>query len=213
MIAGLETATQGSVQFMGSEVKGPNPERGMLFQDYALFPWKSVYKNIEFGLKVRKVDPQKRKEIVDSLIKTMGLKGFEDKLPHQLSGGMKQRCALARALANQPLVLLLDEPLSAIDPQTRNILQEELLKVWGEDKPASERKTFVSVTHSIEEAVFLSSKVVIMSGRPGQILDVINIDLPYPRVHSRATTEFVGYYEKIWGYLKEEVERLSKQLV
>ena len=165
LIAGLDTPTSGDVKIDGQRVISPGVDRGMIFQDYALFPWRNVKHNITFGMEARKIPRARRDLIAQELIDLIGLTAFEDAYPSQLSGGMQQRVALARALANDPEVLLMDEPFSAVDLQTRELLQDELLRVWQ-----IKRKTIVFVTHDINEAVYLADRVITMSARPGQIL-------------------------------------------
>jgi NitT/TauT family transport system ATP-binding protein len=157
-------------------VSGPGADRGMVFQEYALLPWKTTEANVEFGLRLKGISKDERRKIAHRFIDLVGLKGFEKKYPHQLSGGMRQRAAVARVLANNPIVLLMDEPFAAVDAMTRQRLQEELTAI-----SASERTTVLFVTHSIEEAVFLSNRVVALSGRPGKVIADIRIDLPRPR--------------------------------
>jgi len=156
----------------------------MVFQKFALFPWRSVRRNVEFGLEIKKMPPEMRKETSQKYIDLVGLKGFEDSHPNQLSGGMKQRVGIARALANEPSILLMDEPFGALDAQTRNQMQKELLRIWSET-----RKTIVFITHSVDEAVFLADRVVVLTSRPGRIKTVHKIDLPRPR--NRASQEFI----------------------
>src|SRR5437588_7543978 len=172
MLAGLELPTTGAVSLNGRPITGPGPERGVMFQDYALFPWHTVWGNVEFGLRHgpagNGLDNAAREQRVRSTIDLVGLKGAEHKYPHQLSGGMRQRVALARLMANEPDVLLMDEPLAALDAQTRIILQEELLRIWGQDRPSAERRTVVFITHAIDEAVFLGVRVVVMTSHPGR---------------------------------------------
>lgn len=179
MIAGLDLPTQGIVRVAGKAVSGPGWERGMMFQDYALFPWRTVMQNVVFGLEARKVDRTERQRIGQELIELVGLNGFEDSHPNQLSGGMQQRVSLARALANDPEVLLMDEPFSAVDSQTRELLQDELLRIWK-----VKHKTIVFVTHDIAEAVYLADRVITMTSRPGRVQDDIRIDSPRPRDRS-----------------------------
>lgn len=176
LIAGLARPTRGEIVLNGKPIQGPGPERGFVFQEYALFPWRSVRKNIEFGLEMRGVAPRTRREIGDKYIDLVGLRGFEDYNIRRLSGGMKQKVSIARALANEPVVILMDEPFAALDCQTRNLMQEELLNVWEK-----ERKTIVFVTHNVEEAVFLADVVLMLSHRPGRLLETIPVDLPRPR--------------------------------
>ena len=174
MIAGLDYPTSGEIILDGTPVEGPSPDRGMVFQEFSLFPWRTVLKNVEFGLKIQgKRDVRKTAE---RYIKLVGLTGFEHSFPFQLSGGMKQRVAIARALATEPAILLMDEPFGSVDAQTRNVLQEELLEIWKRTK-----KTILFVTHSVDEAVYLADRVVVMSSRPGRVLEIVAIDLERPR--------------------------------
>jgi NitT/TauT family transport system ATP-binding protein len=183
IVAGLDKPTTGRVLLDGREVYGPGPDRGVVFQSYTLFPWLSVADNIAFGLDEKGVARDKRDAIVASFIEKMGLKGFERHWPKQLSGGMQQRTAIARALANDPEILLLDEPFGALDNQTRGLMQELLLSIWER-----EQKTVMFVTHDIEEAIFLASRVIVMSARPGRIKADIKIDLPHPRPYTLKTS-------------------------
>ncbi len=176
IVAGLDTPTSGEILVSGKKVKGPGADRGMVFQEYALLPWKTTAANIEFGLRLKKMPKVERSAIVRRFIELVGLKGFENKYPHQLSGGMRQRAAVARVLANNPTILLMDEPFAAVDAMTRQRLQEELTVIT-----AAEHTTVLFVTHAIDEAVFLSNRVVALSGRPGRIVADIRIDLPRPR--------------------------------
>ena len=216
IIAGLETFDSGSVSMHGQPIVGPAPERGVIFQQYALFPWMTVRKNIEYGLKfirkpvqVEQTDASGKKEIVtvmqkftteekrrlsDHYIKMVNLSGFENSFPKALSGGMKQRVAIARGYALNPEVLLMDEPFGALDAQTRAQLQEDLLKTWEKEK-----KTVFFITHDVDEAVLLASKVVIMSARPGQIKEIVDIDLSYPRTQATKLEEgFIRYKNYVW---------------
>jgi len=176
IIAGLETQSDGEILLNGNEIIGPGSDRGMVFQEFALFPWRTVRKNIEFGLELRKVPKEERNEISQKYIDLVGLKGFENAHPYELSGGMKQRVGIARALANDPSILLMDEPFGAIDAQTRNMMQGELLRIWSETK-----KTIVFITHSVDEAVYLADRIVVLSPRPAVIKEVFEITFPRPR--------------------------------
>ncbi|MGM9926899.1 MAG: ABC transporter ATP-binding protein [Bacillus sp. (in: firmicutes)] len=172
ILAGLEDATAGSVKVGGEEVTGPSVNRGMVFQSYTLFPWLSVRDNIEFGLKLKGVKPKKRKEISDRYLELVGLEKFANSYGKELSGGMKQRVAIARSLANNPEVLLMDEPFGALDAQTKQSMQELLLNIWKREKT-----TIVFITHDIDEAIFLSQRIYVMQARPGKIIEEINADL------------------------------------
>ncbi len=176
IVAGFEAASEGQVLMAGSPVGGPGPDRGMVFQDYGLFPWLSVRQNIAFGPAARGLPRAKVTEIVDRFIEVVGLRKFADAFPHQLSGGMKQRVAIARVLANDARVVLMDEPFGALDAMTRERLQDELLELW-----AKTGLTVIFVTHSIEEAIFLADRVVVMSPGPGRIVSDNRIGLPRPR--------------------------------
>lgn len=197
IIAGLEKKTDGGLILKGNEISGPGPDRGMVFQEFALFPWRTVRRNVEFGLEVKGVPPEKRREISNRYIDLVGLKGFEDSHPNQLSGGMKQRVGIARALANEPAILLMDEPFGALDAQTRNQMQKELLGIWQETK-----KTVVFITHSVDEAVYLSDRVVVMSSRPGRVKTIHDIDLPRPR--DRASQGFINLRKTILEELEQQ---------
>ena len=209
VVAGLERPTEGIVLLDGREITGPSPQRGMVFQEYALFPWKTVRGNVEFGLKAQKVVREERDRIIEEYLKLVGLKGFEKHYPDEISGGMKQRCALARVLATDPAILLMDEPLAAVDAQTRLILQEDLLRIWGEDRPREERKTVFYVTHNIDEAVLLADRVVVMSAHPGRIRKILLIDLPRPRIQARTLPEFHAHIQQIWDLIKAEAYRAT----
>ena len=183
IVAGLDVPTEGRVLLDGAPVSGPGPERGMVFQSYTLFPWLTVRQNICFGLREKRTPPARQDEIAARYVDRMGLGGFEHHYPKMLSGGMQQRTALARALANEPKILLLDEPFGALDNQTRALMQELLLGIWE-----SERKTVLFVTHDIEEAIFVAGRVVVMSARPGRVKSEIAIDLTHPRLYTVKTT-------------------------
>jgi len=214
LLAGLEMATGGRVLMDGRPIEGPAAERGMVFQDYALFPWKTVFENIEFGLRYgprrSAVSADERRERVRQHIELVNLQGSAEKYPHELSGGMRQRCAIARLLANEPEVLLMDEPFAALDAQTRIILQEELLRIWGETRPQAQRKTVVFITHSIDEAVFLADRVMVMSSHPGRIIRTFDIDLARPRQETvRGDARFQALSQEIWSLIRDEVYRAA----
>ncbi len=194
ILAGLETPTSGQALVDGREVSGPGPERGVIFQQYALFPWLTVRKNVEFGLKVAGVPKSQRRERAEYFIRMVGLEQFADALPKMLSGGMKQRCAIARAYAVNPSILLMDEPFGALDALTRVKLQEQLLDTWNREK-----RTVMFITHDVDEAVFLSNRVIVMAARPGRIFDVIDVNLPYPRDEEvRLSPEFGELRNRVW---------------
>lgn len=176
MIAGLVSCEQGNITLDGQKVDGPSADRGLVFQEYALFPWRTVRENIAFGLELRKAPKDEINQTVQRYVDLIALNGFENSLPSELSGGMRQRVAIATILANNPKVLLMDEPFGALDAQTRWNMQVELARIWGQTK-----KCIVLVTHAVEEAVFLSQKVILMRPKPGMIEEVIDIDLPFPR--------------------------------
>jgi NitT/TauT family transport system ATP-binding protein len=199
ILAGLAHPSSGEVFIDGRKITGPALDRGIVLQGYALFPWRTARQNVEFGLEVKKVAKGERKAISDRFIKLVGLEGFENCFPHELSGGMKQRVAIARALAYDPDVLLMDEPFAAVDAQTRETLQDELLRIWEETK-----KTIVFVTHSIDEAVYLGDRVAVFTTNPGAVREVVKIDLPRPRRNSeiRTSAEFGWIRHKIWELLQ-----------
>jgi NitT/TauT family transport system ATP-binding protein len=197
IIAGLEEPTSGKILLKNKEITGPGSDRGMVFQEFGLFPWRSVRKNIEFGLEIRKIPKEERKAISDRYIDLVGLKGFETSHPNELSGGMKQRVGIARALANDPAILLMDEPFGALDAQTRNLMQKELLRIWSEMK-----KTVIFITHSVDEAVFVADRIVVMSARPGKIKSIFNVEWERPR--DRAGVEFASLRKKILAELEIE---------
>ena len=203
VIAGLIKPTSGSVKVRGKEIEGPGPDRALVFQDFALLPWATVLQNVGFGLRARGVPKKERDETSLHYIKEVGLLGFEDKYPHQLSGGMRQRTGLARALTINSDILLMDEPFSAVDEQMRRKLQEDLLNLLK-----VENKTVIFVTHSIEEAVYLADQVVILSGRPGSVAEIV-----YPKIDRTGEIDLIrrqpGYIElvdEIWSSLKKYVE-------
>jgi NitT/TauT family transport system ATP-binding protein len=198
ILSGLAAPTAGDIEIDGRPVTGPTLDRGIVLQGYALFPWRTTRQNIEFGLEAKGIPKAERREISDRFTRLVGLEGFEDRLPHELSGGMKQRVALARALAYDPGVLLMDEPFAAVDAQTREVLQDELLRIWSET-----RKTVILVTHSIEEAVYLADRVVVLSPNPGRIREIVRIDLPRPRTPDLRSSERFGRLRlRVWDLLQ-----------
>jgi ABC-type nitrate/sulfonate/bicarbonate transport system ATPase subunit len=200
IVAGLETPTTGDVSLDGQPITGPGADRGMVFQSYTLFPWLSVRQNICFGLREKGMPAAQQKEISDRFIAEVGLAGFEDHYPKQLSGGMQQRVALARALANDPKILLLDEPFGALDNQTRALMQELLLTIWEHHK-----KTVLFVTHDIDEAIFMANRCVVFSARPGRIKTEVPIALPYPRHYTIKTgAQFSDYKARLTDEIRAE---------
>lgn len=193
IIAGLIPATSGQVSVDGTPIDGPGEERAMVFQSFALMPWATVLDNVAFGLKMRHVPRDDRYERSRRMIEIVGLQGFEDTLPWQLSGGMQQRVGLARALVTEPAVLLMDEPFSALDEQTRRYMQDELLRTWE-----LHRTTVVFVTHSMEEAVKLGDRVVMLSPRPGRLHAIYDVDLPRPRTDAEEDPAFGHLVTELW---------------
>jgi NitT/TauT family transport system ATP-binding protein len=209
MIAGLDAPSSGRILVDGRPVTGPGVDRGVMFQDYALFPWRNVEENIAFPLRFGPAgsgfSDAEIRERVAAVVAVVGLRNAERKYPHQLSGGMRQRVALARLLAYEPGILLMDEPLAALDAQTRIILQDELLRIWGQDGPGGARRTVVFITHAIDEAVFLADRVVVMSRHPGRVRDIVSIDLPRPRTdETRTSADFQRHVQAIWSQIKSE---------
>ena len=201
VLLGLLKPDAGEIRLNGKQITGPGQERAMVFQEFGLLPWRTVLANVELGLELKGVQASVRRERAMELIKMAGLAGFASHYPHELSGGMKQRVGLARALVTDPEVLLMDEPFAALDAQTRDLMQLELLQIWDRTK-----KTVVFVTHSIEEAAYLSDRVIVISARPGRAKDVMKIALPRPRDYEmRLSAEFNDIKARIWASLKEEL--------
>ncbi|WP_180898418.1 ABC transporter ATP-binding protein [Martelella soudanensis] len=201
IVAGLDRPTTGTVYLEGKEIRGPGADRGMVFQSYTLFPWLTIRENVGFGLREKGMKTSAIKEIVDLYLARVGLSAFAEHWPKQLSGGMQQRTAIARALANEPKILLLDEPFGALDNQTRGLMQELLLGIWEREK-----KTVIFVTHDIEEAVFMASRVVTMSARPGRISSVTPVDFPHPRDYRlKADPEFARLRMQLTEEIRAEV--------
>jgi len=203
IIAGLLTPAAGIVTVNGKKVEGPGPERAFVFQDFALLPWATVIRNVAFGLELRGVPVSEREAVAEKYIGEVGLRGFERKYPHELSGGMRQRVGLARALSVKADVLLMDEPFSAVDEQTRRKFQEDLLQLV-----AVEKRTFLFVTHSIEEAVYLSDRIVLLSPRPGKVWKIIEPDMSRNLSPDQIRREpgYLDTVESIWQNLKDYVE-------
>ncbi|MBI3058970.1 MAG: ABC transporter ATP-binding protein [Deltaproteobacteria bacterium] len=201
VLLGLLKPDGGEIRLNGKQITGPGQERAMVFQEFGLLPWRTVLANVELGLELKGVQALVRRKRATELIKMAGLAGFASHYPHELSGGMKQRVGLARALVTDPEVLLMDEPFAALDAQTRDLMQLELLQIWDRTK-----KTVVFVTHSIEEAAYLSDRVIVISARPGRTKDVMKIALPRPRDYEmRLSAEFNDIKARIWASLKEEL--------
>ena len=196
IIAGLDFPTSGSFSLDGKPVEGPDPERGMVFQEYSLFPWLRISDNIGFGLTMKGVSKEEKRKVVEEYLDLVNLEGFGMSYPHELSGGMRQRVAIARALANDPKVLLMDEPFGALDAQTRNMMQRELLEIWEKTK-----KTIIFVTHSVDEAVFLADRIVVLSPRPGRIKDIIDVNLP--RIRERTDADFANLRRHVLSLMEE----------
>ncbi|TPI44275.1 ABC transporter ATP-binding protein [Mesorhizobium sp. B3-1-6] len=202
LAAGLNDATSGTIKVDGREVIEPGPDRGMVFQSYTLFPWLTVRANIEYGPKRKGLPAEQRKQIVDQYLNEVGLAPFADHYPAQLSGGMKQRVAIARALANDPAVLLMDEPFGALDSQTRGTMQKLLLRVWER-----QQKTVLFVTHDIDEALVLGDRVLVMTARPGKIKAEIKVDIPRPRsMDVILEPDFIALKRRILGLLHDEID-------
>ena len=200
IVAGLDHATSGRVLLDGVPVEGPGADRGMVFQSYTLFPWLTIEQNIRFGLRERGMPEAQQKERAAYFIAKVGLRGFEQHFPKQLSGGMQQRTAIARALANDPKILLMDEPFGALDNQTRVLMQELLLGIWE-----AERKTVLFVTHDIDEAIFMANRVAVFSARPGRIKTELAVDLPHPRHYTIKTSpEFMDLKARLTEEIRAE---------
>ncbi|PRY20978.1 NitT/TauT family transport system ATP-binding protein [Aliiruegeria haliotis] len=200
MVAGLVLPREGEIDVGGEIVKGPSPARGVIFQEFALMPWKTVLGNIDFGLRMKGVPRAERRRIAQHHIDLVGLSGSEDLYPRQLSGGMKQRTAIARAYAVEPEVLLMDEPFGALDAQTRAVLQDDLLKSWQQLG-----QTVMFITHDLDEAFYLASRVLVMSKRPGTIVADIKVDIPYPRTPEiRFTEQFTEMKAQAWQLIEAQ---------
>ncbi|AEH08211.1 MULTISPECIES: ABC transporter ATP-binding protein [Frankiaceae] len=207
ILGGLTGVSEGQVLVDDNPVSGPGLDRGIVFQQYALFPWRTALGNVEFGLEAKKVARSQRSALARHYLDLVGLSGFEHRYPHELSGGMKQRVAIARSLAYDPAVLLLDEPFAALDAQTRETLQDELLRIW-----AKTGKTILFVTHGIDEAVYLGQRVAVMTSRPGRIKQIVDIPITTRADGNdlRSDPEFVRYRHEVWELLREEVARAQQ---
>jgi NitT/TauT family transport system ATP-binding protein len=196
MIAGLDTAESGSIVLDGEEIRGTSPKVGMVFQEYSLFPWRTVIDNIAFGLEMQGMVKDERYRVAERYLDLVSLAQFRDSFPSELSGGMRQRVAVARALALDPVLLLMDEPFGALDAQTRNMLQQELLEIWEKTK-----KTVIFITHSVDEAVFLSDRIIVLTPRPGRICRIFPVDLPRPR--DRTGVEFAQVRREVLDLINQ----------
>ena len=204
---GLLKPTAGRIDIDGKQITGPGTDRGMVFQDSCLMPWRTVIKNVIFGLECQGLDNAEGQERARKFIKLVGLQGFEDHYPHELSGGMQQRCNLARALTVDPKILIMDEPFAALDAQTREIMQKELLRIWSEA-----RKTVLFITHQINEAIYLADRVIVFGARPGRVKQTIKIDLPRPRDLSlKRDPRFLELENQVWEQIEEEVKKTMVQ--
>ena len=203
IIDGLIPYDSGRILIDGRQVSAPGPDRAVVFQAFALLPWRTVLANVEFSLELRRLSKEERTKTARDYLSRVGLADFENHYPHELSGGMQQRAGLARALAVNPAILLMDEPFGAVDAQTRQLLQEELLELWQ-----SQRKTVIFITHSMDEAVYLSDRVVVMTPRPGKVAEILDVPLPRPRISEevRRDAKFVDLTNYIWESLKKAME-------
>jgi NitT/TauT family transport system ATP-binding protein len=205
-VDGLIPLDGGSLWLDGKEIKKPGPDRAMVFQNACLLPWRTVLGNVAYGLDLRGVPKREARERARYFVQLVGLNGFEDSYPSELSGGMQQRCNLARALATDPEILLLDEPFAALDPQTREFMQAELLKIWSKAK-----KTALFITHQINEAIYLADRVFVFASRPGRVRDVVEVDLARPRpLRLKRDPRFLALEDRIWAEIQEEVMKAGQ---
>src|SRR5215211_6260334 len=205
LLAGLAAPTAGRILVNGVPVTGPGLDRGVVFQQYALFPWRTASANVEFGLEAKGMPRKERTARAREYLELVGLHGFEDRYPHELSGGMKQRVAIARSLAFDPEVLLMDEPFAALDAQTRESWQDELLRIWS-----ATDKTIIFITHGIEEAVYLGQRVAVMTSRPGRIKDIVGVALDHANPDLRSDPDFVRVRHEVWSLLHDEVAKAQR---
>jgi NitT/TauT family transport system ATP-binding protein len=208
LLGGLSKPSSGRILLDGKAISGPGLDRGIIFQQYALFPWRTALENVEFGLEAKRLPKKQRREVALSHLELVGLSGFENRLPHELSGGMKQRVAIARSLAYEPEVLLMDEPFAALDAQTREALQDELLRIWEKS-----RTTILFITHGIDEAVYLGQRVAVMTSRPGRIKRIVDIprDFRQRQEDVRSSAEFGELRHQVWTLLRDEVKKAEQQ--
>ncbi|WP_405177605.1 ABC transporter ATP-binding protein [Nocardia sp. NBC_01377] len=207
LLGGLSKPSSGQILLDGAPITGPGLDRGIVFQQYALLPWRTARTNIEFGLEAKGLRRKARRELANEYLELVGLTGFGDRYPHELSGGMKQRVAIARSLAFDPEVLLMDEPFAALDAQTRESLQDELLRIWR-----ATGKTILFITHGIDEAVYLGQRVAVLTSRPGRVKAVIDVDIERDTGEDiRSTEAFRSYRHEIWSLLQSEVQRAQGQ--
>ncbi len=208
LLGGLTRPTSGRILIDGRPITGPALDRGLVFQQYALFPWRTAQKNVEFGLEAKRVSRRDRAQIAREFLALVGLADFADRYPHELSGGMKQRVAIARSLAYKPEVLLMDEPFAALDAQTRERLQAELLRIWQ-----ASGATIIFITHGIDEAVYLGQRVAVLTSHPGRVKQVLDIPLSQRGYEDdlRGSPEFARYRHEIWSLLRDEVQRAELQ--
>ena len=208
LLGGLSKPSSGRILLDGKAISGPGLDRGIIFQQYALFPWRTALENVEFGLEAKRLPKKQRRDVALSHLELVGLSGFENRLPHELSGGMKQRVAIARSLAYDPEVLLMDEPFAALDAQTREALQDELLRIWEKS-----RKTILFITHGIDEAVYLGQRVAVMTSRPGRIKRIVEIprDFRQREEDVRSRAEFGELRHQVWTLLRDEVKKAEQQ--
>jgi len=205
LIGGFLPIERGAIRVEGAAVTSPGPDRGIVFQHFALFPWKTVRANVLYGLEKLGLEREERERRAQSYIDLVGLGGFEDSYPSQLSGGMKQRAAIARTLAIDPKILLMDEPFGALDAQTRSLMQAELLAIWQRTQ-----KTVIFVTHDVQEAVYLAQRVVVMSARPGRVKAVVQTGFDHSDPHLQRSKDFVEKVDEVWGLVREEALKAQK---
>jgi NitT/TauT family transport system ATP-binding protein len=208
LLGGLSVPTSGEILLDGAPIVGPGLDRGIVFQQYALLPWRSARKNIEFGLETKGLAKSDRRERAEHYLELVGLQAFADRYPHELSGGMKQRVAIARSLAFDPEVLLMDEPFAALDAQTRESLQDELLRIWQ-----ATGKTILFITHGIDEAIYLGQRVAVLTSRPGRIKNIVRVDVDRAAEDVRSSESFRDQRHHIWSLLHDEVQRARTQEV
>lgn len=206
LLGGLSAPSSGRILLDGTPISGPGLDRGIVFQQYALLPWRTARKNIEFGLEAKGLPAAVRRERAEHYLELVGLKSFADRYPHELSGGMKQRVAIARSLAFDPEVLLMDEPFAALDAQTRESLQDELLRIWK-----ATGKTILFITHGIDEAIYLGQRVAVLTSRPGRIKQIVDVDIDRSAEDVRSDAGFRAQRHHIWTLLRDEVERARSQ--